>query len=125
MVNHESERARKFRQAAIVYLHVGLLYEFTAWVMIGQGMFPATRGPAWIWLVFGAAITLAVTIGLWRWHNKWLARAIWGLHALRLPTLVEGAFFEEAGVVPPDFFLAAGVVVLVNLAFLARAGWDL
>lgn len=122
---HEPGRSRKFRQAAIVYLHVAVLYQLSAYVLLQQDLFPSTRGPAWAWFVLGTAITLAVVLGLWYWQNVWFARAIWGLHALRLPTLIKGAFIEgAAAAIEPRFYLAAGIVVLVNLWMLARAAWD-
>lgn len=137
-------RTRKFRQAAFVYLHVGLLYEAAVWSMRGTGLLPTERGPLWVWLVAGALVVAVVVWGLWSWRNAWFARAVWALHALRLPALVDGAFLgggfgagassagaEEpvaaagASGLPSSFYLAALAVVLVNLAFLARAGWDL
>ncbi len=121
-----TDRTVKFRQAAFVYLHVGLLYEVVVWVLWREGMLPASRGPAALWLVLGALITAAVFLGLWRWRNAWFARAIWALHALRLPALVSGAFFPEPGAaLPPSLYLFALPIVLVNLWMLARAGWDL
>lgn len=144
MSSLSTQRRRKFRQAAFVYLHVGLLYEAAVWSMRGTGLLPTERGPVWMWLLVGAAIVAVVFWGLWSWRNAWFARAVWALHALRLPALVEGAFLgdgvgaEAAGAspgaaapagaaaeLPPSFYLTALVVVLVNLAFLARAGWDL
>lgn len=123
----EERRSAKFRQAAFVYLHVGLLYEGAVLAMHRAGALPAARGPVWVWLLVGAGILAAVFWGLWSWKNRWFARVIWGLHALRLPALIEGAFLVPAaeGGLPPSFYLTALVVVLVNLAFLARAGWDL
>lgn len=119
-------RSRKFRQAAFVYLHVGVLYEFAVWVLWREGLLPAARGPAWLWLLLGALITLAVFWGLWRWQNAWFARAIWALHALRLPALIGGAFFSEpAADIPSGFYLTAIPIILINLWMLARAGWDL
>lgn len=119
-------RSRKFRQAAFVYLHVGLLYLFAVWAMARAGILPEERGPVWVWLVVGAAILALVFWGLWSWQNAWFARAIWALHALRLPALIEGAFFPAAeAAIPPSFHLTAVVIVLANLGMLARAGWDL
>lgn len=119
-------RERKFRQAAFVYLHVGLLYEAAVWAMARRGLLPEGRGPTWLWLLLGAAIVAAIFWGLWSRKSVWLARVVWGLHALRLPPLIEGAFFPAAdAVVPAAGYKAALVVVLVNLAMLARAGWDL
>ena len=119
-------RDRKFRQAAFVYLHVALLYEFVVFVLWRQDLLPASRGPGWAWLMAGAAITAVVFWGLWAWRNAWFARAVWALHALRLPALIGGAFFPApAGVIPPGLWAMAIPVVLVNLWMLARAGWDL
>lgn len=122
---HPPERARKFRQAAIVYLHYALLYWFGAWALHQRGLFPEARGPAWAWFAAGAAIALVVVAALWWWQNPWFARAIWALVALRLPTLIEGAFLEGAAArIAPGLYLAAGIVVLVVLWALARAAWD-
>jgi hypothetical protein len=121
-----SARARKFRQAAFVYLHVGILYEAGVYVMAREGLLPTTRGPAALWLVFGAVITAVVVAGLWRWQNVWFARVIWALHALRLPALLGGAFFHDpAATIPPSLYLMAIPIVLLNLWMLSRAGWDL
>lgn len=123
---HAPDRAAKFRQAAFVYLHVGLLYEATVWRLHGAGLLPSSRGPVWLWMSIGAAIVVFVFWGLWSWQNAWLARIVWGLAALRLPALIEGAFFgSAAATLSPAFYGAALLVVVVNLWMLARAGWDL
>jgi len=120
------DRSRKFRQAAFVYLHVGVLYEATVLILTRQGSIPAGRGPVWVWLLVGAAIVAAIFWGLWVRQSRWLARIVWALHALRLPALLEGAFFADpARVLPESFYLTTLGVVLVNLWMLARAGWDL
>lgn len=125
MTNHAVAREAKFRQAAFVYLHVALLYEASVWVLHGADRLP-DRGPVAVWLLAGAAVAAFVFWGLWSWQNAWLARIVWGLGALRLPALLEGAFLPEADpALPPSFYLTALVVVLVNLAALARAGWNL
>lgn len=117
---------QKYRQAAFVYLHVGLLYIFAVWVLNDAGLIPGERGPVWVWLAFGAAILGAVFWGLWSWQNAWFARVIWVLHALRMPALVAGAFFPATeSPIPSSFYLTALVVVLINLGMLARAAWDL
>lgn len=119
-------RARKFRQAAFFYLHVGLLYEFVVFVLWRRGLLPEGRGSGPVWLVIGAAITAVIFWGLWQRRSVWLARIIWGLHALRLPAILEGAFFPAAGAgLPPALWLFALPIVLINLWLLARAGWDL
>ena len=121
-----ARRALKFRQAAIVYLHVTVLYEAAAYAMWRRGLLPTTRlGTGGVWLVIGLAMGLALTYALWRWHKPWLARSIWAIHALRLPTLITGAFFVGLGPRPitAGFYVTA-LVVVVNLWMLARAGWD-
>jgi hypothetical protein len=121
-----SARTRKLRQAAFAYLHVGILYESAVLVMAQRGLLPAERGPVWLWLAIGAVIVGVIFWGLWFKELVWLARIVWALHALRLPTLISGAFFPAAqAAVPPSFYVVALAVVLVNLWMLARAGWDL
>lgn len=122
----DDARTRKYRQAAFVYLHVGLLYEFGVWVLWQEGRLPSSRGPAWLFLLMGAAILAFVVWGLWSWQNRWFARAVWALHALRIPALLDGAFLPRPeGSLPASLYLFALGVVLVNLWMLARAGWDL
>jgi hypothetical protein len=119
-------RARKFRQAAFTYLHVGLLYEFAVFALWRHGHFPTARGSAALWLLLGAAIIALVMWGLLRWQNVHFARVIWALHSLRLPTLIGNAYFPSPdAAVPPSLFLAAIPIVLINMWMLARAGWDL
>ncbi|NIP82401.1 MAG: hypothetical protein GWM90_25520 [Gemmatimonadetes bacterium] len=122
-----TDRDRKFRQAAFVYLHVAILYEAAAYAMAQNGVLPTGgMGPPELWLVLGAVVGLAVFWALLHWKNAWFARAIWALHALRLPALISGAFLRGTdGQIHHSFYLTAIVVVVINLAFLARAGWDL
>lgn len=126
-----TRRNAKFRQAAIAYLHVGILYEAAVYVFWRQGILPEARGPAELWLLLGAVLATLISFALWRYQHAWLAILIWALHSLRLPALIEGAFFNRAhtgidiAVVPPSFYLTALVIVIINLAFLARAGFDL
>ena len=121
-----SPRARKFRQAAFAYLHVGLLYEFAVVAIDRAGLRPTSRGPLSVWLIIGAAIVALIFWGLWFKQSVWLARIVWAAHAFRLPALIGGAFFPAAGsAIPPSFYLFALVVVVLNLWMLARAGWDL
>lgn len=123
-VPHPAERARKFRQAAIAYLHYGVLYLFGAHALMERGLFPQARGPEWLWFLAGVGIGAVVVWGLWWWQNPWFARAVWLLVALRLPTLIEGAFLGGALDIAPGLYLAAALVVLANMGFLARAAWD-
>lgn len=120
-------RERKYRQAAWVYLHVGILYEAAAYAMAENGVLPTGGwGPPWLWLVVGGGVALAVFWGLLRWQNAWFARVVWAIHALRLPALMSGAFFRGTdGQIAPSFYAMAIVVVVINLGFLARAAWDL
>jgi len=119
-------RGAKFRQAAFVYLHVALLYEAAVWAMHGAGRLPAGRGPVALWLIAGALVAAVVFWGLWFRRSVWLARVVWALGTLRLPALIRGAFLPaEDAALAPSFYLAALLVVTVNLWMLARAGWDL
>jgi len=119
-------RARKFRQAAFVYLHVGILYEGATFAMWRRGLLPEGRGPGWLWMLIGAAIVAAVFWGLGRWHNAWVARVVWLIAALRIPVLIENTFFPAPEQrLSPGFYGVALLVVMINLWMLARAGWDL
>lgn len=119
-------RATKFRQAAYFYLHVAVLYEAVAYAMLRAGRLPDTRvGPAWLWLVVGAAVTGVVFVALLRWRNVRFARVIWAAHALRLPPLIHGAFLAGgAAPYPSEFYVIALLVAMLNLWMLARAAWD-
>ena len=123
----DAKRATKFRQAAFVYLHVAILYESAAYAMWRANLLPSSRlGPAWLWLLLGALVALGVFFALLRWQNATFARVIWALHALRLPTLVKGAFITTIpSAMPRAFYITAIVVVTINLWMLARAAWDL
>ena len=119
-------RRRKFRQAAFVYLHLGLLYEAGVLEMSRHGLVSESRGPIWLWLGLGALVVGLVFWGLWSRQNAWVARVIWALGVFRLPPLIGGAFFPLADArLPSSFYLVALIVVTVNLWMLARAGWDL
>lgn len=124
---HDAKRATKFRQAAFVYLHVALLYESAAYAMWRANMLPSSRlGPAWLWLILGGAVALAVFFALLRWKNVTFARVVWAVHALRLPALLKGAFITSVqSPMPRAFYITAIVVVTINLWMLARAAWDL
>lgn len=122
----DGRREMKFKQAAFVYLHVAIIYEAVAYAMARHGLLPVRYGPPWLWMLLGAVVAGMVVYGLLRWQNPWLARTIWVVHSLRLPALVNGAFFAGADArIPPNFYMMALVVVVFNLWMLARAGWDL
>lgn len=126
MTAHPAARQAKFRQAAFVYLHVGVLYEAAVWVLHEAGSLPAGRGPVWIWLAAGAVVAALVFWGLYRWQNVWLARIVWLFGLFRLPALIRGAFLPpEDALLGPGFYATALAIVLLNLWMLARAGWDL
>ncbi|MEX0912019.1 MAG: hypothetical protein WD737_12905 [Gemmatimonadota bacterium] len=118
---------RKFRQAAFVYLHVGLLYEFAVYAMWREGLIGDVPGHPALWFIVGAVVVAVVFWGLWYRQSRWFARVVWAIHGLRLPTLMNGAFFRPPGegVLPQHFYLIAILVIVVNLWMLARAGWDL
>ena len=121
----ESQR-RKLRQAAFVYLHLGVLYESSVFVMASRGRLGDRLGTPALWLVLGGLVMAAVFWALWSRQSVWVARGIWLLGLLRIPTILASAFFplpEQR--VAPGFWVAALVVVLVNAWMLARAGWDL
>jgi hypothetical protein len=125
-VAHDPARARKFRQAAFVYLHVAVLYEAAAYAMWRGGILPSDRGPAWLWLIIGGAVAGAIFYGLLRWQHPTFARVIWVIHSLRLPALIGSAFLTTAeGGMTRGFYVTAIVVVTINLWMLARAAWDL
>ena len=119
-------REQKFRQAAFVYLHVGILYEGATFQMWRQGILPERMGPGWVWLLVGPVVVGVVFWGLWKWHNAWVARVVWLIAALRVPTLIGGTFFPTPDqLLAPAFYGTALLVVMINLVMLARAGWDL
>ena len=128
MTASEAARARKFRQAAFVYLHVAVLYEATGIAMWRADMLPASRmlGPGWFWLIAGAVVGAVVFIGLLRWQNVIFARIVWVFHGMRLPSLISYAFISTVeGAMTRAFYITAIVVVTLNLWMLARAAWDL
>ena len=66
-----TERSTKFRQAAIVYLHVGILYEASVYVFAKHDILPEARGPAWLWLLIRAFLAAGISYALWRWQHRW------------------------------------------------------
>src|SRR5687768_11325195 len=110
LVETSTPRATKFRQAAFVYLHFGVLYEAGAYTMWQLGLLPNTRwgGPPVVWLIIGPIVAGAVFWGLLRWQNVWFARVIWLVGAGRLPTLIHFAFVTtDTGVLAPSLYLTA------------------
>ncbi len=122
---NDPARSRKFRQAAVAYLHVALLYEMTAYVLVREGLLPTRFGPPVMWLILGALLGGSIVLALYFWQNVWFARIIWMVHGLRLRALIGGAFFPgNDAMAPPGFYITALVVVVLNLWMLARAAWD-
>jgi len=123
----DGPRRLKFRQAAFVYLHVAVLYEATAYAMWRRNLLPATSmGPGWLWLVLGGAMALLVFYALLRRPSTLLAGVVWGIHGLRLPSLIRSAFFADApSMFSSALYVSAIVLVTLNLWMLARAAWDL
>lgn len=118
----------KYRQAAFVYLHVFILHMAAIQVMwtADRGLIPTRFGPPLLWVLIAVAMTALVLWGLLKWRNPWFVRAVWLLRALRLPAYIRGAFFSGAAArVEPTLYLLAIVVEVINMWFLARAGWDL
>jgi hypothetical protein len=119
-------RETKYRQAAFTYLHVAILYEAAVYAAWGRDLLPTRFGPPWMWMLIGAAVAGAVFLGLLRWRNPWFARAIWVVHGMRLPALIDGAFFAGAQArLGSAFYILAIIIVVINLWMLARAAWDL
>lgn len=121
---HSPERAKKFRQAAIAYLHYAALYWYGSLALYRADLFPDARGPVAAWFAFGIAIPAIVVWGLWWWQDRWFARVVWAVISYRLPFLMDGAFLGGAERVAPGFYLAAGLVVIAVMWMLARAAWD-
>lgn len=120
-----SPREQKFRQAAMFYLLVGVVYEGAVWVAWRHGFAPVDRGPVWLWLVIGAVVLGLIVWGLWVWQNVWFARVLWAFNAVRLVGLMGSAFVPtvERGF-SPAFYQMEAALILINLWMLARAGWD-
>ena len=64
---------RKLRQAAFVYLHLGVLYESAVFVMARRGMLGDRLGPPWFWLLAGALVVAVVFWALWSRGSVWTA----------------------------------------------------
>lgn len=120
-------RAKKFRQAAWVYLHYAILLEVGAYTMWRLDVLPRNWGPPALWVfVFAPVVFGSVFLGLWRWQNAWFTRAVWLVGIGRLPDLVHRAFVvSDTGPFAPSMYLTAIVATVLNLWMLARAGWDL
>ncbi len=119
-------RASKFRQAAFTYLHVAILLEAGAYVMLRTGALTDRFGPPVMYLFLGGGAAALIVWSLYALQNVWITRLVWAVQSLRLPSLINGAFFAgEAARFVPSMYLTGIVMVVVNLWMLARAGWDL
>ena len=52
-------------------------------------------------MLVGPVVVGVVFWALWKWHNAWVARVVWFIAALRVPTLIGGTFLPT-----PDQLLA-------------------
>ncbi|MEE8134944.1 MAG: hypothetical protein V3T56_07795, partial [Gemmatimonadales bacterium] len=99
-------RTRKFRQAAFAYLHVAILLEATAYVMLRTGAFTDRFGPPVMYLLLGGGFAGLIVWSLYSLQNVWITRLVWAVHSLRLPSLISGAFFAgEAARFGPSMYL--------------------
>ena len=79
-----------------------------------------------VWLVVGALLGGGLAWALYRWHKPWLPWILWITSAFRLQPLIRHAFVEEVtGQLTRGFYVAAIIVILINMWMLARAAWDL
>lgn len=120
-------RDHKFRQAAMFYVLVGLVYEASVFVAWREGFAPTDRGPPWLFLFVIAPLVLGFIVwGLWSWRNVWLARVLVGFNAVRVVAVFGPGFVPDLERnLSPAFYQLETVLLLANLWMLARAGWDL
>jgi hypothetical protein len=118
-VAERSSRARKYRQAAVLYFAYGVFYlarvialgERSAWNLHG---YPRALG--WVMLGVGAVITVTFPIFIWRGVR-------WFTLALAVVVFVRSVYvFVQPNVA---FFLGPFLVTAVTAWALARAAWDL
>lgn len=125
----------KYRQAAIYYVFLAVLYDGAVWQMAQHGLLgrETPGGPTWLYLVVGALIAAAVFYFLWFRENRWVARIVAVLSTGRLVYLIPDAFLTihpepmdgSPYAMTRAFYIAAFVVVALNVWLMARAGWDL
>lgn len=127
-------RTTKYRQAALYYVFLAVLYDGAVWQFAQHGLLGARSpaGPVWFFLLLGALIAAAVFYFLWFRENRWVARVVAVLSTGRLVYLIPDAFLrvhpEPVGApyAPSrEFYIAAFVIVAINAWLMARAGWDL
>ncbi len=113
------ERARKYRQAAIIYFAYGVYYlagviglgRRSGWVMHGYNPIFA-----WVLIPVGALITIAFPIFVWR-------QVRWFTCALAIVVFARSVYLFSQLTLPS--FLGPFIVAAVAAWMLARAGWDL
>ena len=94
--------------------------------MVRTGALTDRFGPPVMYLFLGGGAAALIVWSLYALQNVWITRLVWAVHSLRLPSLINGAFFAgEAARFVPSMYLTGIVMVVVNLWMLARAGWDL
>jgi hypothetical protein len=130
-----SASTRKYRQAAAYYVLLAALYDGAVWQLQQHGLLGRATpgGPTWVYLVAGALIAAAVFYFLWFRENRWVARVVAVAGTVRLVALMDDAFLKvqtapvdaSAYVISRAFYIAAFVIVAINVWLMARAGWDL
>lgn len=128
--DHQTPRAKKYRQAAVGYFIYGLIYLFGAMYLSTRGEGP---GGGWIWFGVGAAMVVLFPILIWK-EMKWAARILAVLVAVRvlgiLRLIADGAAQTVEMPWGGELPMLYGAIVFVLIAaaecyLLVRAGWDL
>ncbi len=113
------ELARKYRQAALVYLGYGVLYLARVVAMgarSGWNLHGYPTWVAWVFLPLGLAITVAFPYFIWR-------QVRWFTIALAIVVFARSVYlFAQPNT---DVFLGPFLVSAVATWMLARAAWDL
>lgn len=125
----------KHRQAAAYYLLLAILYDGAVWQMAQHGLLgrDTPGGPTWLYFVVGTLIAAAVFYFLWFRENRWVARVVAVAGAVRLVAMIDEAFLKlhpapvggSPYAISRAFWVAAFVIVAINVWLMARAGWDL
>lgn len=130
-----SARTLKYRQAAAYYLWLAALYDGAVWQLQQHGVLGRATpgGPTWLYLVAGAIIAAVVFYFLWFRENRWVARVVAIASTVRLVAILDEAFLKlhpspvdgSPYAISRAFWIAAFVIVAINVWLMARAGWDL
>lgn len=130
-----SSATLKYRQAAAYYVGLAILYDGAVWQFAQHGLLgrDTPGGPTWLYLVVGALIAAVVFYFLWFRENPWVARVVAVAGAVRLVAMIDEAFLRihpapvdgSPYAISRAFWVAAFVIVAINVWLMARAGWDL